>query len=185
MTCIVGVVNENDVYLGADSYCGRGSEKEVLTSGSKIFRLFESSRQVPILLASCGDVRTHQLLQYALKVPAWDEGKSLMHYLVCDFAEAVRTCFDEGGRLYKHESVDRADYSALLAIDGRLFVLTNGFSIEESNRGFYAFASGSEFASASLWHSRGQPPQERLRTALETAVEFADYVAPPFHIEKL
>lgn len=184
MTCIVGIKEGNDVWIGADSFCGNGDSKGLVTT-PKVFRLFEPGANRPILMATCGGVRVHQLLRYALQVPAFDPGRDMIDYLVRDFCPALVSCLDKGGILKKEDGEDHYDGSALLAIEGRLITLTNGFTFEESHRGFCGHAAGGDYACGSLFQTKGLPAEERLRLALEAASELSSYVTAPFHIEKL
>lgn len=184
MTVIIGLKHEGQVWVGADSFCSNGDLSSRVAS-PKVFRVHEPNNKRPILMASCGDVRAHQLLRYGFQVPALVSGVDLMHYLVCDFCEAARARLREGGVVFKEDGADGFQGGLLLAMENRLFVLTRGFSVEESVRPFYAFGAGGEFASGALFGSAHLEPESRVRQAMEAAADLSPSVCGPFYIEKL
>ena len=106
MTCIVGYVDKNGVYIGGDSaavseddlsYNIRSDEK-VFTKGEFIFGYSTSFRM-------------GQLLRYKLKIPAHPKGMDTTQYMVTLFIDAIRRCFEDN------------DYNDMTTEDGGSFML--------------------------------------------------------------
>ena len=84
MTCVVGLVHQNKVYIGADSAAVHSWTRRQ-TSLAKVFR------RGPFLIGYTTSFRMGQLLQHELTVPK-QQGDDDVHYLVTQFIEAVRSC---------------------------------------------------------------------------------------------
>ncbi len=178
MTCIVGLIDGEDVYLGGDSAVTVGNEITPQRQ-PKVFRNGE------FLLGSSGSARIKQLLCYSFTPPKRPFAKDLESYMATDFLNALRRCFKDAGLARKISEEESYYGSVLIAYRGRLFHLGSNYSMHEAHYGYDAIGNGSEIAKGALYATRSLPPRERITLALEAAAEHVHYVRPPFTIEVL
>ena len=175
MTCVVGLLDKGDVWMGADG----------VTSTDYIARKKRRKKickRDGFVLAIAGSVRVSNLMQYAFEIPKHDADDSLEKYMYVDFIDALRTCLKTGGCAKKEDSVETIPTSALITHQGRLFKLACDFQLNESLDNFDAAGSGEEVALGSLATSIGRPPRERVMLALKAAARFIPAVGPPFSV---
>lgn len=178
MTCIVGLVDNGNVWMGADSAGTNGWLDQTIRQDLKLFRNDD------FLIGGCGSFRLLQLLHYKLHPPKRHPDTDVMKYMVTEFVEAVRTCLKEGGFTRVKDNNEEIDGSFLVGYDGRLFEIECDLQVGESMDGYNGIGSGGRIALGSLYVSQGTP-EERIRKALETAEHFNAGVRGPFHIECL
>jgi ATP-dependent protease HslVU (ClpYQ) peptidase subunit len=178
MTCIVGLIDGGDVYLGGDSALSTGNEI-IAQRQPKVFRVGD------FLIGCSGSARIKLLLSYAFNPPKRPFAKDLESYMATDFLNAMRKCFKDGGLARKDSEVESYYGSILIAHRGRLFHLGSNYSLFEAHCGYDAVGSGAEVAKGALYATRLLPPRERLLLALEAAATHVEGVRPPFTIEVL
>jgi ATP-dependent protease HslVU (ClpYQ) peptidase subunit len=171
MTCIVGLVENGIVYLGADS-AGSAGNVLAVRRDEKVFRNGE------FVMGFTDSFRMGQLLRYAFTPPKIPEGRDLMAYMVTDFVDAVRACFGDGGYRREENSVETGGVF-LVGVRGRLFEIESDFQVGERVRPYAAIGSGMDVALGSLFTSSGDPGR-RLQAALLAADEFTTTVCGPF-----
>jgi ATP-dependent protease HslVU (ClpYQ) peptidase subunit len=174
MTCIAALVDAGDVYIGGDSASVAGHTIAVRSDG-KVFRSGE------YLIGFGTSFRMGQLLQHRLRLPEPPSGGELHTFMVRDFADAVRACLKEGGFAGEEDGSERGGHF-LVGVRGRLFHVGGDYQVAEYASGFAAIGSGEDFALGSLHSTAGQPPLQRVLTALEAAERFAWAVRRPFLI---
>jgi ATP-dependent protease HslVU (ClpYQ) peptidase subunit len=177
MTCIVGLVEQDKVIMGADS---AGSDGWILLEyGSpKLFRNGE------FLIGFTSSWRMGQLLRYSLRPPVMAPDADIEEYMVTEFVEAVRTCFKDGGWARKDEEQESGG-CFLVGVRGRLFFVDDDYQVGTLAEGFAAVGSGQMAALGSLFTSQGQPASIRVEQALRAAERFTATVRSPFRIEVL
>lgn len=180
MTCIVGLVDNGHVYIGADSAgVEPGSMSLNTRADSKIIRNGE------FLMGFTSSFRMGQLLAYVLKPPSVPPTGDTMAFMVAEFVEAVRTCLKDGGYAKKKDE-EESGGQFLVAVRGRLFCVHGDYQVEETTCGYAACGCGDQIARGSLYTSVGQyTPEVRLKLALKAAAEHSAGVHPPFHVERL
>jgi ATP-dependent protease HslVU (ClpYQ) peptidase subunit len=183
MTCIVGLLDDGDIYIGGDS-AGVGGYALHVRADQKVFR------NGPFLMGFTTSFRMGQLLRYKLTPPEHPyiagTGKRMdtYKYMVTHFVDAVRQCLKDGGYASKDKEVEEGG-TFLVGYDGRLFEIESDYQVAEQAVEFHAVGCGDQIALGSLYSSRGRPPKERVVMALEAAERFSPYVRGPFVIEKL
>jgi len=175
MTCVVGLLDKGDVWMGADGATSNGW----ITHQSCYKKMY---RRDAALFGVSGSWRGSQLMQYALRIPKRDVGESLEKYMYIDFINALRGCFEDGGHTKKEDGVETVGTNALIAYAGRLFRLDSDLHLGESLDDFDAVGSGYQVALGSLATSIGRPPRERVMLALKAAARFISTVGPPFNV---
>ena len=177
MTCIVGLIDGNRVWLGGDSAGVAGLDITV-RADPKVFP------NGPFLIGFTSSFRMGQLLAFRLHPPKRPEGMDVFRYMVTDFVDEVRNCLKEGGYAQRNNDAEQGG-SFLVAYHGRLFSIQSDYQVCETNRGFHAIGCGADYALGSLASTAGQPAEQRVRRSLECAELLNGGVRAPFRIEHL
>jgi ATP-dependent protease HslVU (ClpYQ) peptidase subunit len=177
MTCIVGLVHDGKVFMGADS-AGASGWDSVVRRDSKIFHAG------PFLMGFTTSFRMGQLLRYKLAVPGRSENQDQHAYMVTDFVDAVRECLKTGGYAKKDNEVETGG-TFLVAYQGHLYQIQDDYQVMESADAFDACGCGSAVAKGAMFATEDilLPPKHRLMLALQAAERFNNGVCGPFHIE--
>jgi len=177
MTIIVGTIETDHVYLGADSCASHGC----------LLRPFHQSkvwRQGDLVLGLSGRVRETQILRYLTELPSVPTDGDLMPWLVGPVIDAIRSARKSAGHDERIEGQSECEYGPvlLLGVRGQLFGMHGDYSVSEYPDGA-AVGSGEVAAWGSLRTSQAvgvSNPRERVRLALEAACAHDIYCAPPF-----
>lgn len=177
MTCVVGMIKNGTVYIGADS-AGSSTwdirdraDKKVFINGPMIFGFTSSFRM-------------GQLLRHKLVIPNHPKDKDLYAYMVTDFIDAVRTCLKDGGYMHVSDSRETGG-QFLVGYRGRLFYVDSDLQVGEHREKFDSVGCGSSYALGALAASTLPDPFKRLRKALEVSERFSNGVRGPFYFEQL
>lgn len=178
MTCIVGYVEQQTVFLGGDSAATDGADHQVLLTTPKVFRVGE------VLFGCTGDIRMMNLLRHSLDIPLMKD--DLDRYMNIDFVNAIRTCFKEGGYAERRDEREHGG-TFLVGLRGRLFCLDEDYQISEMQHPYNAIGSGERQAMGALYAVQQveMTPEQRLTLALEAAAFHCASVRAPFHIESI
>lgn len=177
MTCIVGLVEGNAVYMGGDS-AGVAGYDLCVRDDRKVFR------NGPMVFGFTTSFRMGQLLQHALTIPDHDPRVPLEKFMVTTFMAAVRKCLKNNGWAEKKNEQERGGVF-LVGYKGRLFRVEGDYQIGLPVDGFDACGCGEAFAIGVLCATPSMAPRERVRLALDTAERRSAGVRAPFHIEVL
>jgi ATP-dependent protease HslVU (ClpYQ) peptidase subunit len=182
MTCIVGLVHLDKVYIGGDS-AGSNSWQLTVRKDTKVFRNGD------FLIGACSSFRMIQLLQYALKHPVYekpleDNPEHLSCYMATSFIDAVRECFKNGGYA-KKEAEQESGGTFLVGFQGRLFCIQDDYHVGESLCGYSAIGDGEDVACGVLYATESMRPYERVLLALQAAQYHCTSVSAPFVIESI
>ncbi len=179
MTCIVGLIHKNNIYMGADS-AGVSENGLELRKDSKIFHNGE------FLIGFTTSFRMGQLLRYKFTPPEISE-IPLEKYMVTSFVDALRVCFKNSGYTKKSEDCE-AGGTFLIGVRGRLFLISDDFQIGESINDYNACGCGGDIAKGALFALQNNPllsSEEKITMALFAAERHCTGVRGPFNIEKL
>jgi ATP-dependent protease HslVU (ClpYQ) peptidase subunit len=177
MTCIVGLVDQGNVWIGGDS-AGVGGYDLMLRADQKVFRNGD------FLMGFTSSFRMGQLLRYKLSPPKLHSDDDIYQYMVAHFAESVRTCLKDGG-FTRNDKGEESGGTFLVGVKGRLFCVEGDFQVGEPQDPFWAVGCGANFALGVLYATSGMLPRERVEMALRAAEQYSAGVRGPFHIECL
>jgi hypothetical protein len=173
MSCVVGVVSEGKVWMGAVS------EDMLSLVNRKIF--FNG----PLLIGCVGSIRMTQLIQYKLFVPEPPSmvvgDRDLMRYMAISFVDAVRKVFQANDFSLIHDDHSTEGVS-LIGYRGHLFRMEGDLQIVERVDGYEAIGCGSPYALGSLFESGKETPFMRVTNALTASHHFSAHVRPPYKI---
>ena len=181
MTCIVGIAQGGDVYIGGDSAAiAIETGSKTIISGEKVFVKDE------YIIGYSGSYRMGKVLQYNIeypKVPAWALGaEKLDEFIHLHLVPSIKKQVAE----MELDEVTR-DAECLIGIRGKIFEFTtqDWFAIH-SNDGYAACGSGGDVALGSLYSTSDlEDPKQRLMMALEASSKHNAYVCSPFYIKKV
>lgn len=174
MTCIVGIVDNKKVIIGADSAGVAGLDLRIrrdakaFTNGDFVFGCTSSFRMI-------------QLLQYKLTPPKRHSNEDVMSYMATTFIDAVRDCFKSGGFAGKTNEVETGG-TFLVGYCGRLFQVHGDYQVAESTEGYDACGCGESYALGSLYatSSLDKPAPLRITEALQCSAHFSAGVCAPY-----
>ena len=178
MTCIVGVVDQGKVWMGADSAGSRSIAHIRIRADEKVFRVED------FLVGFTTSFRMGQLLRFGFTPPEHPEGVSPYEYMVRLFVEAVRKRLKEGGFLEKNKERESGG-EFLVGYRGELFTVESDFQVGRASEPFAVVGCGDQVAVGALWASvsLGKPRgRRRALLALRTAERFCAGVRGPFRL---
>ena len=181
MTCVVGLLDKGDVWMGADSLASCGDEFVEECGVSKMFR------KGPFIVGLAGSPRAKQIMQYSMDVPDHPTRMTCDEYMATRFVDALRTCLKDGGYAKKENEVEEIDSNYLVGYRGRVFVLHTDYQVATPHDEFTAIGSGRDFAHASLFTTKEMkmPPKKRVFLALKAAAKYSPSVGGPFRVMRL
>lgn len=175
MTCIVGLVEGEKIYMGGDS-AGVAGWSLTVRKDPKVFRVGDC------IIGFTSSFRMGQLLAHSLRLPKWHDDYDVFEYMVRDFVDAVRQCLKDGGFATREKEAE-AGGTFLVGFKGRLFEIAEDYQVGELLAGFSACGCGHELALGSLFSTAKMKAMDRVRLALEAAEAFSAGVRSPFNIQ--
>ncbi|MER9768912.1 hypothetical protein NKJ09_22940 [Mesorhizobium sp. M0189] len=160
MTCIVGLVDNGKVYIGADSAATTGDSIEV-RANRKVFR------NGPYVIGFTGSYRVGQMLEY-MEMPK-PTRKDVMADLVLNVVNKLKEI--------SGKDIDEL----LIGHGGRLFKISSDYSVAEY-ASYAAAGEGGPYAMGRL-HGGAGAPGDRVLAALDAAQTHCNGVRAPFHVE--
>ena len=176
MTCIVGLVRDNVIWMGADS-AGVSGQNIQARADEKIFHLGE------FLIGFTTSFRMGQLIRYKFTPPEIPPQIELHQYMVAHFVEAIRDVLKKGGYA-KKENEEESGGTFLVGIRGRLFCIESDYQVAESGDKFDATGSGGTVARSAMFALEKTlstyEPRDQIILALESAEKFISSVRKPY-----
>lgn len=164
--------------MGGDASALDESDDFCLLASPKVFAVG------PMLMGSSGGISALRALQYRLKIPEHPPGMPDEAWLCTDFADAVRATMRSAGLLVSKDLGEQiaGGVAILCGYRGRVYAIEPDFGVFRSTREYATIGCGYKYALGSLHGSKGEPPQVRIRWALEAAEAFNAGVKAPFTI---
>ena len=178
MTCIVGIVENDKVYLAGDSAGSSGH-----TSDTKnIKKVFHNIFDTDFIFGYSGSFRLGQILQYNFIPPENKWGWDFQRYIATNFIDTLQDCLKDNEYNIKENGVN-----FLMGYQNNLIEIQSDFSffINSENHSFDSVGCGEEFAKGALSilvKDFNKESEEKLIETLKAVENFDAYVKPPFHI---
>jgi ATP-dependent protease HslVU (ClpYQ) peptidase subunit len=182
MTCIIGLVHEDTIYMGGDS---------ALTDTDNMTQRVMADQKVfvkdSMIIGCCSSLRVMQLLEHSLQLPDQGSRQSDIEYLVLDFMDAVRTVLKDKGSLKKENELETHDAQFLIGYNGVIYTVEEDYQMYQCTESWAAVGSGSDLALGAMYALRNvsMTPEEKIRVALEAAASYNATVRAPFYVLKL
>jgi len=179
MTCIIGLVGKDRVYVGADS--ASVNVDKLITRPTNVPKVFKRG---PFIIGYTTSFRMGQLLEHWLEVPAQNPKQSDQEYMVVQFAEKVRELLKEKG-FSTIASNNETGGTFIVAYKGKIYTMHGDFQVSEMSDGFDAVGCGSQFALGAMSALAKLKPETRIKKSLEIAAYFSAGVCVPFRVRSM
>jgi len=177
-TCIVGLIENGIIYMGADS-AGVSYPDIRIRKDRKLFR------KDNLLIGFTTSFRMGQILRYSFIPPKYDFCIDPFEYISTLFTDLVRDSLKKGGFASKDKEVETGG-CFLVGFEKRLFCIHNDYQVSEYlEENYDAVGCGENYALGSLYSTKGKDPMERIKIALEAAGHFSAAIRGPFIFETL
>lgn len=176
MTCIVGVIDKKNVYIGGDS--AAISEDDLtynIREDEKVFKTGE------FIFGFSTSFRMGQILRFKFKPPKKPSRMSDFEYMVTIFIDELKKCFASSG----YDEFKEDESAFLVGYNGKLYEILSDYQVGLSKEGYASIGCGSDIANGALFVTKDLPAQERVLKALEAATHHSMGVRPPFKIVKI
>lgn len=172
MTCVIGLIHNGDVYIGADS-AGTAGLSRTIRLDEKVFG------NGPFIIGGTTSFRMLQLLRYKFSPPAQTIHQNDMEYMVSSFIDACRNCFAVNGFGDKDAT---SGGTFLVGYKSKLYCIQSDYQVGVSQGNFDAVGCGADLALGAMYASEGLAPDKRIEMALSAAAFFNAGVAAPYNI---
>lgn len=174
MTCIVGLVEGNRVWMGGDS-AGVGGYSLSVRTDAKVFI------NGPMIFGFTSSFRMGQLLRWALTVPDFDPRLDVEKYMSTAFINSVRACLKENGWASTKDGQERGGVF-LVGFRGRLFYVDEDYQVGCPLDPFDAVGCGHDIAKGALFATPHLEALDRVQLALTAAERHSAGVRGPFRV---
>lgn len=180
MTCIVGLVEGNTVYLGGDSATTLGN-RQMIRSFPKAIKRGE------FVMGCAGRALLSNVIGFITALPKQYEDQTPMEYMINNFLPPFRVAVKGLGQMHVRHEQESIQSDLLVGYRGHLFFIGTDLTVFESIDNYLSVGSGSGYALGALYAMEGTdvPPEDKVRLALEAAGRHDSFVAPPYDIESV
>lgn len=176
MTLIVGVIEKEKVYIGADS-AGVSGLDVVVRKDVKVFKKGE------FVIGCTSSFRMIQLIRFSFVPPKKYDDMDIFEYMCTSFVNELRSVFKSGGFARKDNEVESGGFF-LVGWRDRLFCIQSDYQVAETERGYCAIGCAQEYALGALDAiDSAHSAKSKIETALTIGVYRSGGVRPPFIIE--
>jgi ATP-dependent protease HslVU (ClpYQ) peptidase subunit len=176
MTCIVGLVDKDGIYIGGDSAAvGEEDLSYNIRTDVKVFKRDD------FIIGFSTSFRMGQILRYKFRIPNHPKAMDNFQYMTTLFVDAVKKCFIDND--YTKFDEDGAYF--MVGYRGKIYSVLSEFQIAENKENFAAMGCGEQFALGALYACQETSPKKKLEVALNAAAAFSMGVKPPFVFEQI
>lgn len=189
MTCIIGLLEDNKIYIGGDSAASSNYYLRI-RKDPKIF-VKETNIETKFLVGCSGSVRMNQILRFKFDIPVMNLEKDIkcdpLSYMVSSFVSDLRDTFKNEGYAQIKDNVESHDGLFIIGFNNHLFTIYSDFQVEEVIENYTAIGGGQDFALGALRILQESAlcllfdPLLKIRLALEAAEAFCPSVRSPFN----
>ena len=176
MTCIVGVVDEGRVILGADS-AGSGKENEIYSLPER--KVFARG---PYLFGITGSYRLGEVLHFKTELPELPKQHDLKRFLVHELVPAVADAVLKNHCAHEGREILGPRTGFLLGVRGSLWCIISDLTVFQAGS-FASMGSGRLRAYPALHALEAAgvtPAKRRLELALEATYAYTSDVRGPW-----
>lgn len=179
MTCIIGFVHKNKVYIGGDSAGVAGLDIQI-RADEKVFR------NGPFIMGFTSSFRMGQLLRYVFEPPEHPEGMDDNKFMVAVLIPKIKECFKEGGYQSTKDGAEKGG-SFLVGYREKLYEIDSDYQVGILADNIASVGCGSQVALGAMYGltNSNLSPSDKIRKALEITSYLNGGVRPPFVIEEL
>ena len=190
MTCIIGLVNKEGVWIGGDSL---GSDK---TFRCQVYINPKVFRNKDFIIGYTTSFRMGQILEHVFVPPRHIKKLSNIQYMVKEFIPSIIKLFEKEGFLQKEDGVAFGG-SFIVGYRGSLFTIEGDMQVAEYTDGIHSVGCGSKYATGAMAAlldvsevsnqvvSQELNPEYQILHALNITEKYSAGVRGPFTILKL
>lgn len=182
MTCIVGYIDNESIYIGGDS-AGVSGNDITLRRDPKVF--IKKNKKDSIIFGFTSSFRMGQILMSSNFIPPEQkEDSSDYDYMITDFVDEIRKAFKKGGYLRTKEGEDTGG-TFLVGYRNKLYTIESDFQVGESLSKFVAVGSGEDYAMGAMYileENIELSGNDKIYKALEASAKYNTAVHSPFNI---
>ena len=190
MTCIVGIIDGTDVWLGGDRASADADQWTQHPGATPKVLRFNLDNNTPALIGYTSSFRMADILWHCIREgafsEAWERLDPIDHadvrmWIVGELIPVLQSRYGSAGFQRTREDV-RKGGTFLFGLQGRLFLIQDDYAVIESAFGYQAVGCGEKTALGSLHTTRRMQmdPVARLNAALAACMDHLAYVLPPF-----
>lgn len=177
MTCIIGYIDKEGVYIGGDSAAISTDDLSLnLRNDEKVFAKGE------FIFGYSTSFRMGQLLKYKLRIPSHPKGMENHQYMATIFIDAVKKCFEDND--YNDMMGDDGG-CFLVGYQGKLYSILPDYQVAMPREAYSSIGCGEHIAMGAMYASTEKDPIKKIEVALNAATTFSMGVRPPFNYVKL
>ena len=182
MTCIIGYIDKDRMYLGGDSAAVTPDFNYYILNkeDEKIFR------KGNILFGITGSGRMGQIIRHSFKIPRHPRKLSDTEYICSIFIDALRNCFKESGYSRIRDN-EEAGGCFLMLYRGTIYKVWEDFQVGIYTSVFETFGAGGDFAKGALEILKDMEILviDKIDRALQVSAKYNASVQPPFKVISL
>lgn len=176
MTCVVAMVKDGHLFMGADS-AGVSDYSIRYRKDPKVFINGE------MLFGFTSSFRFGQILQYEFNPPKHHADVPIEQYMVSGAVPAMREALRNHGYTRVNNNEETGG-QCLIGYRGRLFMIASDFQVCETDDCFNAIGCGQDLAMGSMLSTLklvpNLPANSHIELALEAAARYSAGVTAPF-----
>lgn len=180
MTCVIGLIKDNKVFMGSDSASSNESIQFTKTN-PKIFIKDE------MIFGCTTSFRMINLLQYQFKIPFYVKNISVDEYINTVFIEKIRKLFGDSGFTSIENNVETGG-EFIVGFKNNLYHIEPDFQIGKHLDSFVCVGSGMEYAYGAmkiLIKNKEMNGIKMITEALKASEYYNPFVRRPFKIESI
>jgi len=190
MTCVVGYIDKKNhrTYLAADSCVTDFWTAWKLKRGDKIITRTGCVKGGAIMFGIAGEDRISNVLRHDLVLPDHTSRKMTAEkYINGPFLAALRKACKDAGFSKIHHNEETIDSHMLIAYHNKLYVIYEGFAVDEMDSPYHAIGCGYSFAFGALAAMEGTSltPKVRAKKAVLAACRYDPFVDEPVVLREL
>ena len=176
MTCIIGWIDKDRTYIGADSI-GANSTSYTIRKDPKVFKTG------PFLIGGTSSFRMLELLQFSFKPSKQNTNETDYRYMCTRFMDSLRVCLKAGG-FTKINNNEEKGGCFLVAYRNGLYTIHDDFQISIDTECFATAGSGEYTSRAVLYAIKDIPwhPKIKIKRAMQATEAVLTSVKGPFRI---
>lgn len=178
MTCIVGLVSDEHIWIGGDRVASDASGRLTQLARPKIIMKTSEDDQ-NMIMGVAGQARAMDIVQYEFTPPAIGE-KEPDAYMATKFGEVMKEAFKKNGILFSKDGMEYMYAGMMIGYMGKLWVISSDFYVSQCADPYEAMGSGVKYALGSLYSTYGLDPHDRVERSLKAAEWYSESVRSPF-----
>jgi ATP-dependent protease HslVU (ClpYQ) peptidase subunit len=173
MTTIVAIETSSGVTIGADSKVTDSTGAHWIHRDAK-----KITKVGKYLIAGSGDVDALDIAHHLWTppTPTVKDKKDIYHFIIAKVIPSLKRAMKDNDYKIIPDKDEDERFNLIIAVEGRVFEVADGFSVVMREDGIYGIGSGSNLARGALYAGA------TIEQALTIAATHDIYTAPPFLI---